>query len=954
MTKIIRLISFILFLALPTFAQTLPASQPAELLLPKEILPSLGQVHYQQADQRDEIICVLQNGMTVICKRISSPVLAVRVRVGTGGIYEGKWLGGGLSHLLEHLVAGGSSERRTEEKNKELLQKIGNNSNAFTTENHTDFFIDTTPDHLDESVDLLSGWVLGALITPNEYRREYQVVQRELEMGKGEPDRQFWYLSQMNRYRVSPARVPVIGYQEVIQGLSRDDVFNYYKMAYVPQNMIFSLAGDLDPQVMLAAVQKYVGDAKPGRVFEHNIPIEPPVTAPRSVMATFPKLGQAQLGLAFPSVRMNDADMYPLDLLATILGDGDSSVLVEELRDKQQLVSSVSAEDDTPSYDRGSFDVIMQLDPTKIPAATAAVNQIIEEIKTKGVSAEQLDRAKTQVRVAHARSQQTAESVAETLADDLAETGDVHSSDRYVEREAAVTAEDVQRVAREYLQDNRLITTALLPAEYVAAAGLPSAEDLIRPAGLQQVATVQLGKSEVRRTVLDDGTIVLLKRVATSPLVSIQMFALGGMTAEDAQTNGLGNLTMNLAMRGTTTRSAQQIAQSLDSMGAELGTATNNNTWSWQGSCLRENLPQTLDIFADVFKNANFPDSEIDPMKARINAAITGEDSIWNTQAVNFFKKTFFGPDNSPYQFNVLGTPDNLKRFDRGQIVQWYKSAQKSRRVLAIYGDIDVNETEKLLQKNFQGAPQITDNIPPTRTATTQSIAVDDYSPATIQVERVAIQPTQQALAGVVIGFEAKPVIGDPSNFVLDVGQTLCGGYSYPAGYLFEILRGRGLVYVVQAENRPGQSSHFPGAFLVLAGCQPSNVNEVVETIIQNIARLQGTDADMQVNWFQRAKRLIVTADALENETPEAQGELAALDELYGLGYKYHQQFADSIGKVTLEEIRQIARRRLSRCIVTICTPEPQSVSVQAGERRYTNFPAVDLTPRGVQHGAVR
>ena len=142
---------------------------------------------------------------------------------------------------------------------------------------------------------------------------------------------------------------------------------------------------------------------------------------------------------------------------------------------------------------------------------------------------------------------------------------------------------------------------------------------------------------------------------------------------------------------------------------------------------------------------------------------------------------------------------------------------------------------------------------------------------------------------------------------------------------------------------------------MVLAGCQPNNVNEVVETILENIARLQGTDADMQVSWFQRAKRLIVTADALENETPQAaRRTFSALDELYGLGYKYHEHFADSISKVSMEEIRQIARQRLNRCIVTICTPDPQSVSVKDGERRYVKFPAVDLTPRGVQHGVVR
>ncbi|HWB52986.1 MAG TPA: pitrilysin family protein [Tepidisphaeraceae bacterium] len=922
---------------------------------PEEPAP-FSQVRYWEVHQKDEIVCVLDNGMTVIAKRIVSPVLAVRMRVGTGGVYEGHFLGGGLSHLLEHLVAGGSSQRRTESQNKELLQEIGNNSDAYTTEDHTDFFVDTTPEHLDQAVDLVSGWVLGALITPDEYHREYQVVQRELEMGKGEPDRQFWYLSQMNRYRVSPARVPVIGYQPVIQGLTRDDVYNYYKLAYVPENMIFSLAGDVDPYKMLEAVQKYVANAKPGRVFQHNIPQEPPVTAPRSIMASFPKLGQAELGLAFPSVKLNAPDMYALDLLATVLGDGDSSVLVEQLRDKQQLVSSITAEDDTPSYVSGTFNIVMKLDSPKIPQAREAVEKIIEQIKENGVPSDALARGKTQIRVDHARAEQTAEAVAQTLADDLAETGDVHSSDRYVDRIAAVTSEDIKRVARKYLRDNRLISTALLPQNYVAAAGLPKAEDLIRPGGLEKTAVAQGEESSVQRLVLDDGTVVLLKRIPTSPIVSIQMFALGGLTAEDPKTNGLGNLTMELAMRGTKTRSAEQIAQTLDSMGTEMDTAANHNTWSWRASCLKDDLAPTLEVFTDIFKNADFPADQLTTMKERIFAAIASEDSNWSTEAIDFFNKKFFGPLGSPYQYTTLGTDSNQQSFDRQQVVDWYHDhVQKAPRVLAIYGDIDLNQAERLLRNDFAGAPHVEQKT--SEEAKGQAATPADTNPhpsPSIDVARVQVLPTQKALAAIVIGFDSNAVVGDPKNSVLAVGQTMCAGYTYPTGYLFETLRGRGLVYVVQAWNAPGRSAEFPGTFEALAGCQPANVNQVTESMLENIARLQGTDEDMQVSWFQRAKQLIVTADAMENETPEAQGERAALDEIYGLGYRYHEHFADRIDNVTLDEIRQIARQRLSQCVVTICTPQPKSVDVKAGIRTYTSFPAVELTPRGVQHGAVR
>src|SRR5688572_13770666 len=228
--------------------------------------------HHRFVNESDEIVSQLKNGMVVITKRVPSPVMSVRAYVYTGGVYEGPWLGGGLSHLLEHLVAGGSSKRRTEEENRTLLQKIGNNSNAYTTSDHTAYFVNTTPEHADAAVDLVTGWMLGALITPQEYKREYEVVQRELEKGKGEPDRQFYYLGAMNRYRVSPARVPVIGYQEVIQSLSRDDVYEYYRLTYQPNNMVFSLAGDLPPEEMLQSLQKYVNDAAPGREFLRDIP----------------------------------------------------------------------------------------------------------------------------------------------------------------------------------------------------------------------------------------------------------------------------------------------------------------------------------------------------------------------------------------------------------------------------------------------------------------------------------------------------------------------------------------------------------------------------------------------------------------------------------------------------------------------------------------------------------
>ena len=140
-----------------------------------------------------------------------------------------------------------------------------------------------------------------------------------------------------------------------------------------------------------------------------------------------------------------------------------------------------------------------------------------------------------------------------------------------------------------------------------------------------------------------------------------------------------------------------------------------------------------------------------------------------------------------------------------------------------------------------------------------------------VTVTDVKIQKTQQALAGIVVGYKSDGVIGEPANYVLDVAQTMAGGWGYPTGYLFETLRGKGLVYVVQDQNSPGRSTDVPGNFIVFAGCDPAKVNEVVDQILLNIARLQGTPADVQEDWFHRSKTLITIADAMDNETPASQ-----------------------------------------------------------------------------------
>ncbi len=938
-----------LALAVPSLAQsTQPTTQPNE--------------RYRLVSERDEVVAVLNNGITVIAKRVPSPAMAVRAYVKTGGVYEGQWLGAGLSHLLEHLVAGGSTEKRTEAENREILQQIGNNSNAYTTDNHTAYFINTTPPHLEKAVDLLAGYLFGAKITPEEYAREYQVVQRELEMGKGEPDRQFYHLFQLNRYQVSPARVPVIGYQSVIQGLKRDDVYAYFKLAYQPQNIVFSIAGDVDPNTIVAMVDRYTASQQPGREFSQDIPSEPAVLSPRSVVATAPQLGQAKLSLAFPSMRLDDPDLYALDLLASCLSDGDSALLVRSLRDEQQLVSSIGAYNATPDYVEGSFVVSAEMDVDKIKPATEAVLAHLEQVKKEGVPAETLTRAKTQMKVGRLRGIQTAEAIASTLARDYLSTSDPHFTDRYLEKIEQVTNEQIKTVAAKYLDPQRLLTTTLLPAE-AAPQGLPSAVELLRTAATTQPTTTDAAAAAtdaVTKKVLPDGTVLLTKRIATSPIVSIRAYTVGGVSIEDETTNGLGNLTMRMLPRGTKTRSAAQIAEFFDSVGAELNTTGGNNTFSWQAECLKDDLPKVAEVFADIINNPAFDEKELAAMKSRIGAAIYSQDSDWSSQAFRVFKEKYYGPLKSPYQFTAIGTRQNLDGFDAEMVRDWYeKFAMNGPRVLAIFGDVSAEEAEALATKFLLRAEQQQEERPHSDDAKGNEpaplkaeVVLENVKPF-IEVKGVEVQQTQQPLAGVVIGFDSDSYVGMPNAPAIDVADTMASGWGYPTGYLHEALRGRGLVYVVHGMTMPGRSPQLPGSWVVYAGCDPKNVDEVVDQILLNIARLQGDEKALGEGWMDRAKQLMLIDEAMSKQTAADQAESAALDELYGLGFAWSEKFTERVNEVTADKMQRVARRLLSRCVVTVCTPSPDAIKTTvAGKREYDTFPAMDLTPQGVQHDA--
>ena len=278
----------------------------------------------------------LSNGLTVIvAENHNVPVVCVRAYVRTGSLYEGKYLGTGVSHLCEHLVAKGAVHEGQAAKAKQTRDRvddIGGQSNAYTSLDDTCYYIAAAAGKTNDCIDLIADWMARPEISEEDFAREHGVVQRELAMGLDSPNRQHRYAHMRNFYGTHPAAVPIIGLAAPLAKLTRADVLDYHRRMYVPQNMVMAIVGDIDTDdVIKRARQAFAGFA-PGRVPGLSLPEVAPISGTRRVIQVSRTAGEVSEYLSFQTIPLVHEDLYALDVLAYILTGGGSSRLIRKVK----------------------------------------------------------------------------------------------------------------------------------------------------------------------------------------------------------------------------------------------------------------------------------------------------------------------------------------------------------------------------------------------------------------------------------------------------------------------------------------------------------------------------------------------------------------------------------------------------------------------------------------------
>ena len=837
-------------------------------------------------------LTTLENGLVIIVREDhSAPVVSAQAWAMAGSIHEGKWLGAGLSHVLEHMLFKGTTTRPGSRIDQEV-QEAGGYMNAYTSFDRTVYHIDVPNAGATTAIDILCDIMQHASLPPDELAKELDVIRREMDMGQDDPGRRSGRRLFETAYTRSPYRFTIIGYLDIYNELKPDDIRTYYTEKYAPNNVFYVVAGDVKRDEVVEQIKKAYAQSKSRALPPNFLPAEPKQTAPREIIEEAPiEMGHLHFAWHIPELRHPDVPV--LDVLAVLLGSGRSSRLYQQVRERQGLVHHADAWTYNPGS-TGLFGMSAMVDADKFTAARDAMLAEIEKIKSMSVSADEVKKAVKQFISATLATRKTMEGQANDLGGSWLAANNLTFSERYLAAVKRVSHADVQRVAREYLTAENRTLYALLPNGTTPKIS----------------TTVETNvDSPIQKFDLPNGLRLLVKENHRLPFVEFRAAFQGGVLAETAENNGITQLLARMLLKGTKTRDAEKIATEIESVGGNLDSYGGNNSFGVNAEVLSSDFATGLDLLADVLLNPTFPADPLEREREVQIASIYEQKDNLLKSASNSMRRTLFG--NAGYGLDTLGTEETVTKLQAADLKAFHqKLVAPDNCVLAIYGDVKAMEVKAAVEKVFAGWK----GAPSTSSARHKVYDSKHAEPVLGAPKRVE-ETRDKKQAVIVLGFAAT-TMHDEDRYALDLLQEACSDLG---SRLFLRVREKlGLAYYVGAQHFPGLA---PGYFAFYAGTEPTKAGLVEQEFLKeaDLLRTEGLTAEE----LKRAKAKIIGQKKISRQDLGSLASLTALDELYGLGYRRTELDDARFESVTLEQVTAVAQKYLKPDAFVVSVVKP-------------------------------
>jgi zinc protease len=814
---------------------------------------------------------VLPNGLAIIVQEDhSAPVASVQAWCATGSVNEDQHLGAGLSHILEHMLFKGTKTRPANAI-AQKVQDVGGYINAYTSFDRTVYWIDVPKDGVVTALDVLSDAMMNSTLPPEEYGKEQEVIRREFAMGQDDPDRMAGQLLLATAYQRHPYRLPVIGEIEIYNQLTRDQVMEYYKARYVPNNLTFVVVGDVDAEKVRQQLATYFKNYPTKSLQPVFIPSEPPQLGRREAHNEF-ATELTRLSLAWHIPEITNPDVPAIDLLSTILGGGRSSRLYRRVREESGLAYGIASFSYTPG-DPGLLGIDATVDPPKREAVERLVLQIIEEIKQAGVRADELTKAKKVILSHHLNALTTMRGQASDIGSNWFLTRNLNFTRDYLEALQKVTLQDVHRVARQYLADDNLTITSLNPKGSQLA---------------KSEVTKPISAGEIQKFELANGLRVLVREDARLPLVSMTAVFRGGLLAETPATNGVTRLMSKVLLKGTKTRTAEQIADAIEAVGGNIGSDAGNNSFNVSLDVTKPDLKLGVELLSDILRNATMPEKAVAREKEVQLAGIKEDEEQLTTVARNILREALF--PQHPYALRGKGSPESVARLSQKDLIEFRDRYLVARNgVVAVFGNVKAAEVKKLLEQSLgkmkSGNLALTDAPAPTPLSKIETVEAD--------------REKEQSV--IMVGYRGADMFS-PDRYTLELIDEASSDIG--SRFFIRIREQMGLAYYVGTGQMQGL---VPGLFAFYLGTDPQKIEPVKTAFLDEIRKLASDGLTSEE--LTRGKKKLIGQQQIANQSNDSFAYMTALDELYGLGFNHYKSLEQSVNAVTLEDVKRVAAK---------------------------------------------
>jgi zinc protease len=924
--KIIQELLFFFVVLAVSFAQIAPAQAATRQQTPADSpAPQLDLSKYM-LPIRD---FTLSNGLRVILAQDSSaPVTLVNVTYHVGGANdpEGRT---GFAHLFEHLMFRGSENVKTGDYLK-LLSDIGTGSgktNAYTNFDRTVYYAAVASHQLPLLLWLESDR-MGSLVVDQEgFETEREVVIEELYQRYHNTAYAFgWnrtYTLPFLGY--APYSRRVIGSEEDLNEATLEEVIAFHEQYYVPNNATITIVGDIDFAVTKALVEAYFGDIPAGEAVQpvlerYPMPEEFPATDFYS--ETGCAIGYAetlidpladQPGVFGITVgpALADPDFPAASLLAAILGTGQSSRFERNLV-QTGLVPFAYAFLDDATMGAYTFQFEAYVDaPEDVENAQALVRTELDKIIQDGVSEEELARAKNQLEVeALTLYYATPLDTSEALQTYARAFDDPDYLQKDLERYRAVTVEDVQAAAQKYLCERPLTSVVVLPeGEAIATTEEGVVVEPVEASGpLDHLPEGVVSRAEPPVTlpaadaqlppfvtfVLDNGLTVVLVEQNKAPVVSASLYVGGGTASVPLEEQGVADLLAATITKGTTSRSAEGIAATIESIGGAIAatTAPEHLILTASGPSLQHET--LLDVMADVALHPTFPQEEFTVRQDQLISDMTFDDSDPTILATRQFQRIAFG--GHPYSY--YSTPERMGALTPEDVAAFHESYFKpNNALLVITGDLSEEAARTQAEELFGTweAAEVPDYLdyPEVADESNQGDSMVIYLVDQPDAEQATVRVGNRAIRGAA-----------EDRYPLIVANHVLGGRSLNSRLNLNLRVEKGYTYGVRSNVDTLQDV---GAFIVAGSFGEDVAGAAVQEILLEIERL-GSEP-LTAEELRSAKSFLSGYYLLDTAVPETFANLLATTYLLGLPWETVNAYVASIEALTAEDIQQAAQQ---------------------------------------------